>query len=63
MPVASRTARRVVAVAAAAALSFASHAAHAEKADRTKPMHLEADRVTVDDAKQIDHFIGNVVLT
>ena len=37
--------------------------AHAEKADREKPMHLEADRVTVDDAKQITTFIGNVVVT
>ena len=38
-------------------------AAHAEKADRNKPIHLEADRVTVDDAKQIATFVGNVVLT
>ena len=37
--------------------------AHAEKTDRSKPIHLEADRVTVDDAKQIANFIGNVVLT
>ena len=37
--------------------------AHAEKADRNKPIHLEADRVTVDDAKQIATFTGNVVLT
>lgn len=37
--------------------------AHAEKADRNKPIHLEADRVTVDDAKQISTFSGNVVLT
>ncbi|MGZ8264786.1 MAG: lipopolysaccharide transport periplasmic protein LptA [Burkholderiales bacterium] len=36
---------------------------HAEKADRTKPIHLEADRVTVDDVKQIATFTGNVVLT
>ena len=35
----------------------------AEKADRNKPIHLEADRVTVDDAKQIATFTGNVVLT
>jgi lipopolysaccharide export system protein LptA len=35
----------------------------AEKADRDKPIHLEADRVTVDDAKQLATFIGNVVLT
>ncbi len=37
--------------------------AHAEKADRGKPIHLEADRVTVDDAKQLATFTGNVVLT
>ena len=37
--------------------------AHAEKADRSKPIHLEADRVTVDDAKQLATFTGNVVLT
>ena len=35
----------------------------AEKADRDKPMNLEADRVSVDDAKQIATFEGNVVLT
>ena len=35
----------------------------AEKADRDKPVNLEADRVTVDDAKQIAVFEGNVVLT
>jgi lipopolysaccharide export system protein LptA len=34
----------------------------AEKADRNKPIHLEADRVTVDDAKQLATFTGNVVL-
>ena len=35
----------------------------AEKADREKPINLEADRVTVDDAKQVAVFEGNVVLT
>jgi lipopolysaccharide export system protein LptA len=44
------------------ALCLASPA-HAEKADRNKPMHIEADRVTVDDAKQIATFTGSVVLT
>ena len=38
-------------------------AAHAEKADREKPINLEADRVSVDDAKQISTFEGRVVLT
>ena len=36
---------------------------HAERADRDKPVNLEADRVTVDDAKQTASFEGNVVLT
>jgi lipopolysaccharide export system protein LptA len=38
-------------------------AAGAEKADRDKPVNLEADRVTIDDAKQLAVFEGNVVLT
>lgn len=37
--------------------------AHAEKADRDKPVNLEADRATVDDAKRVHTFEGNVVLT
>jgi lipopolysaccharide export system protein LptA len=40
-----------------------SGAAHAQKSDRNKPIHLEADRVTLDDAKQLATFVGNVVLT
>ena len=50
----------LILVSAALLLAFP---ALAEKADRNKPIHLEADRVTVDDAKQIATFIGNVVLT
>ena len=34
----------------------------AEKADRSKPIHVESDRVTVDDLKQLSVFDGNVVL-
>jgi lipopolysaccharide export system protein LptA len=37
--------------------------ARAERADREKPLNLEADRVTIDDAKQTSLFEGNVVLT
>lgn len=37
--------------------------AHAEKGDRSKPVNLEADRVTVDESKQTATFDGNVVLT
>lgn len=42
---------------------LAATTAFAEKADREKPINLEADRVTVDDAKQLATFEGNVVLT
>ncbi|MBI4196050.1 MAG: lipopolysaccharide transport periplasmic protein LptA [Betaproteobacteria bacterium] len=59
---ADRVRRRLPALAACCALIFAA-AVHAEKADRDKPINLEADRVTVDDAKQIATFEGNVVLT
>ena len=34
----------------------------AEKADRDKPVHLEADNVTLDDMKKLSVFQGNVVL-
>lgn len=50
-------------LAACCALALLSATAHAEKADREKPINLEADRVTVDDAKQLSTFEGNVVLT
>src|SRR3989337_4601377 len=35
----------------------------AERADRDKPIHLEADQVRIDDARQISTFIGNVKLS
>lgn len=35
----------------------------AEKTDREKPINLEADRVSIDDAKQTALFEGNVLLT
>jgi lipopolysaccharide export system protein LptA len=35
----------------------------AERADRDKPVHLEADRATVQDANKLATFLGNVVLT
>ncbi len=38
-------------------------ACFAEKADRDKPIHLEADQVLIDDARQISTFTGNVQLT
>lgn len=51
------------AAAIAAATLFGTAPAHAEKADREKPINLESDRVSVDDAKQIANFEGRVVLT
>jgi lipopolysaccharide export system protein LptA len=50
-------------VAAALALSCLAGGAAAERADRDKPINLEADRVTIDDAKKVSVFEGNVVLT
>lgn len=41
-------------------LPFAS--VHAEKADRDKPVNLEADKITVDDANKVHILEGNVVL-
>ena len=48
---------------ALALLAWCVLPAHAERADRDKPVNLEADRVTVEDAKQSATFEGHVVLT
>ncbi len=37
--------------------------AHAERADRDKPIHLEANRVVMDDSRQLSSFEGRVQLT
>lgn len=36
---------------------------HAERADREKPVNLDADKITVDDARKVHIFEGNVQLT
>lgn len=41
----------------------ASLCAYAEKSDRDQPIELEADTVTVNDAKKISTYSGNVILT
>ena len=46
-------AMRCSAILAACCELLLATASHAEKADRDKPINLEADRVTVDDAKQV----------
>ena len=38
-------------------------AANAEQADRTKPVNIESDKVTVDELKKIHLFEGRVILT
>jgi lipopolysaccharide export system protein LptA len=40
----------------------AATAVHAEKADKDKPVNLEADRITVDDAQKVHILEGNVQL-
>jgi lipopolysaccharide export system protein LptA len=40
-----------------------SVSAHAERADRDKPMLLEANRVSIDDAKKIQILEGDVLIT
>jgi lipopolysaccharide export system protein LptA len=66
-PAASRPgknfAQRFICFVACCALALTAATGRAEKADRDKPVHLEADRVTVDDIKQISTFEGKVVLT
>ncbi|NMM26319.1 MAG: lipopolysaccharide transport periplasmic protein LptA [Glaciimonas sp.] len=42
---------------------FFSAGALAEKADTDKPTNVEANQMSYDDLKQINTFIGNVVLT
>jgi lipopolysaccharide export system protein LptA len=38
-------------------------AAHAELADSTKPIEIEANRMSADDARRMNVFEGNVVVT
>ena len=40
-----------------------STAAYAERADRDKPINLDADKITVDDARKMHIFEGNVQLS
>lgn len=44
-------------------LLLACGTAFAEKADRDKPIELEADNLTSNDAKKISVYTGNVILT
>lgn len=42
---------------------FTSQSVSAEKADRDKPIEIEADTVTNNDAKKISVYTGNVIVT
>jgi lipopolysaccharide export system protein LptA len=46
-----------------AGLLSGAYSALAEKADRSKPLHIEADKVTLDDAAKVSVFEGHVVMT
>jgi lipopolysaccharide export system protein LptA len=48
---------------ALAALMLPALPASGEKADKDKPTHIEANRMSADDARRITIFEGNVVLT
>lgn len=52
--------RTLVAIALAAA---SPHAALAERADSEKPVNVESDRLTADDAKKVSVFEGRVIVT
>jgi lipopolysaccharide export system protein LptA len=45
------------------ALLVASAQSYAERGDRNQPINIEADRITVDEAKKIQTFEGNVQLS
>ena len=45
------------------ALACHAPASNAERADRDKTMHLDANRVSIDDANQVSTFEGNVQFT
>jgi len=44
-------------------LLVAAAALHAEQADSTKPIEIEANRMSADDARRMNVFEGNVVVT
>jgi lipopolysaccharide export system protein LptA len=44
-------------------LAALSLPAHAERADREKPIHLEGDRLSIDDVNKVKILEGNAVLT
>jgi len=62
-PSAGSPAARIALLCSVLAAWLLAGTALAERADREKPIHLEADRMTVDDAKQVAVFEGDVRMT
>ena len=58
----SSAAGAAIALALAFGLAWA-FSARAERADRDRPVNIEADRMTADDAQKTAVFDGRVVLT
>ncbi|MGQ9725200.1 MAG: lipopolysaccharide transport periplasmic protein LptA, partial [Tepidimonas sp.] len=54
---------RLPAALLAIVLAGLTAAAHAERADRNAPMHVEADALRYDEARQTSVFTGRVVIT
>ena len=54
---------RILLLPLATCLLFSTSPARAERADRDKPIQIEAQKITVDDAKKVQILEGNVVLT
>jgi lipopolysaccharide export system protein LptA len=59
----TRPERLLTALTVLLAVLLPGAAAHAERADHDKPINIEADNMTYDDLKQVNVFIGHVVLT
>lgn len=54
---------RAAIAALAAIVLLQAFPAFAEKADKDKPTHIEANRMSADDTRRLSIFEGNVVLT
>lgn len=57
------SAPRAIALTFLIVLAITAAPAYAEQADRNQPVNLEADRITIDDARKVHVFEGNVRLS
>ncbi len=55
--------QRVLSLAATGLLLLLPHAAHSLASDREQPIHIRADRVTIDEARGTSTYQGDVELT